>query len=319
MTGAGDWHVRPERGAIWGMRITAWVYRWGGAALARVLLYPIIAYFFVTGGAARRASREYLERLHRSSGDGNPRPAPGWGTVFRHFLEFGHVTVDRVGFWLGRHGQFTFSIRGMEHLDRIAQGGRGALILGAHLGSFDAMRLMADLRSPIAVNLLMYTNNARRINAILQDLGWDESAMKVRAIQVEPGSFSHALDAKACISRGEVVAILADRIHPNEVDRGASVEFLGGKAILPQGPVLLAAVLGCPVLFMVGLRIGSGRYHVEVEPFAEQVVIPRGERSQKAAAYCQTYADRLAHYCREAPLQWFNFYDFWQEPGPRNG
>jgi predicted LPLAT superfamily acyltransferase len=320
MAGARDWHTRPERGAIWGMRITAWLYHWIGAASARILLYPIITYFFLTGAAARRASMDYLCRLYHSPGGATALGAkPSWRMVFRHFLEFGHVTLDRLGFWLGRHQDFHFSITGMEHLDNVAEQGRGALIIGAHVGSFDAMRLMADLRSPISVNVLMYTRNAPRINALLESLGSDDGRMKVRAIQVEPGSFTHALEAKACIERGEVVAVLGDRLHPNEGDRGVPVTFLDGPALLPQGPMLLAGVLRCPVLLMIGLRVGTGSYHVDVERFADRIHIPRRERSSRVAEYCQVYADRLAHYCRKAPFQWFNFYPFWQVSGPTGG
>lgn len=297
------------------MRITAWVYRRFGAGVARLLLIPIIAYFFATGTAARRASLDYLRTLYNAPGGREALGRePGWGTVFRHFLEFGLATIDRLGFWLGGRGDFKIEIEGMEHLDRVAQERRGALILGSHLGSFDAMRLVAELRSPISVNVLMYTRNAPRINSILRELEAEAGGrMKVRVLQVEPGSFSHVLKAKACVDRGEVVAILADRLHPNEPSRTVPVVFLGRTARLPRGPMLLASVLGCPVLFMVGIRVGPGRYRIDVEPFADRVRVSRPGRSEQVSSYCQRFADQLAPHCARAPLQWFNFYEFWED------
>jgi predicted LPLAT superfamily acyltransferase len=121
------------------------------------------------------------------------------------------------------------------------------------------------------------------------------------------------VEARECIERGEVIAVLADRVPPGESSRVSPVEFLGATAALPHGPMRLAALLGCPVLLMTGLRTASGGYEVHVERFADPVLLPRARRNEALSEYCQDYADRLARYCVRAPYQWFNFYDFWGE------
>jgi predicted LPLAT superfamily acyltransferase len=313
VSGAGAWWERKERGSVLGIRIVVWLHRYLGWPIARVVLVPIVTYFFLTARTARRVSLDYLRRLHASpEGAGVFPGSPGVRHVFRHFLEFGFAILDRIGIWAG--SPFDFVIEGMPELERVVADGRGAVVLGSHLGSFDAMRLVASDRSPIAVNVLMFTRNAARINDMLGKLSGD-GGMQARIIQVEPGSFQHVLQVKACIERGEVVAILADRIHPNEADRVSHVAFLGGRAPLPQGPVLLAGVLGCPLLMMVGLRRGGRRYEIHVERLADRVSLPRKERDAAITEWCQLYADRLATYCARAPFQWFNWYEFWQEAG----
>ncbi len=137
--------------------------------------------------------------------------------------------------------------------------------------------------------------------------------MHVRVIPVKPGSAQHVLDARACIERGEVVAILADRVPPSERGRTTRVKFLGESAPLPAGPILFAALLRCPVLFMAGLRTGKKRYEVHVEAFADPVEVERSRRREATSEYCQVYADLLASYCVRAPYQWFNFYEFWSQ------
>ena len=126
-----------------------------------------------------------------------------------------------------------------------------------------------------------------------------------------PGGLTHILEVKKAIARGEVVAILADRHHPNERGRGVEVDFLGARASLPQGPFLMAAALGCPVLVMVGLRAGRQKYEIHVERFADPLEIPRRDRAGQLQYHAQKYADWLAQLCVRAPMQWFNFYDFW--------
>ena len=75
----------------------------------------------------------------------------------------------------------------------------------------------------------------------------------------------------------------------------------------------LAALLGCPVLLMTGLRIASGAYEIHVERLADRIELPRERRGEALDEFCQAYADRLASYCIRAPYQWFNFYDFWDQ------
>jgi predicted LPLAT superfamily acyltransferase len=297
------------------MRITVACYRWLGGSLAHLLVLPIVAYFFLTDAAGRRASLAYLRRVAATpEGARTLGPEPGRRHVFRHFLEFGRAILDRVGFWLGEPDRFELRVQGREELDRVHAEKRGALVLGSHLGSFDAMRLLAALHSPITVHVLMYTRHAARINAIFEELrALRPGDPHVRVIEIAPGGVSHVLEARACVGRGDVVAVLADRVPPSESQRVSRVRFLGGSAELPQGPFLLAGLLGCPVLLMVGLRRGSGAYEIHVERLSDGVELPRDRRDAAVTEQCQVFADRLAAWCLRAPYQWFNFHDFWKE------
>jgi predicted LPLAT superfamily acyltransferase len=71
--------------------------------------------------------------------------------------------------------------------------------------------------------------------------------------------------------------------------------------------------LACPVYLFFCPKI-QGRYRLYFEAFAERVRLPRSTREQELGRYAQAYADRLEHYCRLAPFQWFNFFDFWGNP-----
>jgi len=309
------WYEHDERGSASAVRAGAWLYRRFGQRMARVLVVPIVAYFYATGSAARRASLDYLRRVYQDP-DGARVLAgpPRQRHVFLHFLAFGTSIVDRMGFWLGTRSDYALAVTGEDHLDRVARDGRGALVLGSHLGSFDAMRLLAT-GSRVTVNILMYTQHAARINALFDRLGAlaRESLTRVRVIPVRTDSFDHVLAARACVERGEVVAILADRSPPSGVQRDCSVAFLGGRAAIPQGPFRLAAALACPVLFMVALRTGDRAYSIDVELLSDRIELPRKGREQALASYCQRYADRLARHCLRAPYQWFNFYDFFRD------
>jgi predicted LPLAT superfamily acyltransferase len=316
LSGSSSWHEKEERGSSLGIRITVWVYRALGRPLARLILIPIVSYFFVFGRRERQASRRYLDRLYAAPGGaealGHP---PGLRDVYRHIYEFGAMVLDRIGFWLGGPDDFEIEVHGWDELDRVAREGRGAIFLGSHLGNFDSMRLLAHHRSPIAVHVLMFIEHAERINAVLRQLSGADGSDRPppQVIPITPGSVQHALEVRAKIQRGEVVAILADRVHPNEADRTTRVDFLGASAALPEGPFLLAGTLRCPVLMMTSLRTGPGRYEIFVERMGDSLSLPRGRRQQAVQEHAQDFAHRLEAKLLLAPHQWFNFFDFWAE------
>lgn len=294
---------------MWGLGFTVACVRIFGRFLSLPLVMAVVGYFFVTDTKGRAASRAYLERIHRCT---SPRPdwQPGLWQSFLHYREFALSIADRVGLWGGRIDAFEFAFHGREHFKAHLEQGRGMIVLGAHLGSFDALRALSA-HDGVPVNVLMYTRHAPKINEIFRQLSLDA---EVRVISADPNSARTTFEIKACIDRGELVAILADRVEPNERGRTCEVGFLGGTATLPEAPFQLPVILGCPALMVLALRSGSGRYEIYAEPLApdgERLVGPaRVVRAREMAA---RFASRLEHYCLLAPRQWFNFYDFWAE------
>lgn len=304
------WADVTERGSLFGMRLTARVYRLVGHRFSEYFILPIVAYFFLTDGKGRRASRRYLERLHAFSPGAEPfGHAPTWRDSFRHYREFGLAILDRLRFTLGGATDVDIVFRGREHLAGLVADKRGAILLGAHLGSFDALRLLAA-RTGVTVNVLMITRHAPRINAILRRLNAD---VDIRVIEADPVAGDAVFRLRACVERGEFVSILGDRVGGSPRARVVRVPFLGGTAAFPQGPFLLAHALACPVVIMIGVRRSANRYEVFAEPLAERVVLPRAARTEQLRTLVRRYAERLERYCIRAPYQWFNFFDFWED------
>ena len=310
---APRWSQIAERGSLWGLRFSVWCYRAFGRSAATFLAHVIVAYFFLTDRAGRRASLRYLWRVYATpAGRAALGRAPGPWLCFLHYRSFALAIVDRVAIWFGNGDEFEYRAHGVERFDELAAEGRGAILMGAHLGSFDALRLLA-VRARMTVNVLMFTANAPRINAILGELSPEA---QTRVIRVSPDAVQAVFEVRRCVERGELVAILADRVEPADRGRTSRVGFLGGEVELSQAPVLLAHLLGCPLFLMLGLRRGPGRYEVFAEPLAERVRLARREREAGAAALLSTYASRLEHHCIRNPLQWFNFFDYWGDaPG----
>ena len=303
------WAIVAERGSMAGMRFTVGFYRLCGRWLSEYFILPIVAYFFLTDPRGRRASRRYLAKLYAFPGGAQALDGPPTlRQSFRHYREFGLVILDRVRFMLGAP-DVALVFRGREHLTALIAAKRGAVLLGAHLGSFEALRLLAA-RTGVTVNVLMITRHAPRTNTVLERLNRDT---RVHVIQSDPGNPDAVFHLKACVERGEFVAILGDRVAGGARARVVRVPFLGQPAAFPQGPFLLAHALQCPIVLMIGVRRGPRTYEIFAEPLAERVLLPRAERKESLDALVKRYAERLEAYCLSAPYQWFNFFDFWGE------
>jgi len=287
-----------------------WFYRYFGRRAAVALLTPIVAYFFVTGRAARRASMDYLRTLWAM-----PRgrvalgEAPTWRHVFRHLHEFAENILDRMIVWSGDAQRIQIDDQATEHLLDLVRERRGGLLLSAHIGSYDMLRLLSE-RTGIVLNVLMFTQHSARINSFFERL-YPELAM--RLIHFEPGSINAAFEMKAAIDRGEFVGILGDRVWESEHDRWVTVPFLGRPARFPLGAFLIQGVLGCPIFLTVCVRTGPGRYAAAAQPFAPAGVVSRANRAKHAEELAQRYAIALEEWCLRAPYQWFNFFEFWRD------
>lgn len=288
----------PERGTVLGIRamvvlVTA-LGRWPGRLFLRALAF----YYTLFAGTQRRAAQAFHRRLGRSA---------GFWTAYRQILRFAQCSLDALFFVRGKIDAFEITRDGHHHLEKLRRDRSGAVLLGAHLGSFYAMRAQSDEES-LPLYPLVYTHNARRINGVLEGL---DPSSKARLVEMGGDQVGFVLKVRELLEEGGLIAILADRVPSG--GRSVEVDFLGGRARLPVGPYLLASTLGCPVYFTCGIYRDPDRYELHCEPFAERIVLPRGERDEALRRYAQQYADRLAHYCRQAPDNWFNFYDFWTD------
>ena len=296
-----DWIKNRERGSIALLRIMAFVSLHLGRTLSRIPLYGIAIYFFLFAPSARRHSRRYLRLAlgrHPSARD-----------RFRQILSFATTIHDRVFLINGQFEIFNITIEGEPLILAQVDSGRGALLMGAHMGSFEVMHSLGRRQRGLEVAMAMYEENARKINAALAAIN-----PRVKSNIVSLGRIDAMLDIAERLDRGAFVGVLGDRTLGREAVQ--AVTLLGERAYLPTGPMRAAAILRCPVFFMAGLYRGKNNYHVVFEPVADFSSTPAAVRHVAVRAAIERYAAVLDQHCRSDPYNWFNFYDFWR---PRSG
>lgn len=290
------WSDEPERGSKTALRIMRWIALNLGRGPARLVLHPITAYFLFLAPGARVHSRVYLTRvLHRS--------VRLWD-VARHFHSFASVILDRVFFLAGRDEQFDVSVRGEHVFDEVVANGRGGLLIGSHLGSFEVLRALAVNRKHVDLKVLMYREQNALVTKIL-----DELNPEVAATVIDLGMPDALLQVHEAIQNGGLVGILGDRVAG--YDRPIKVTFLDAQALFPSGPMRLAAVLGVPITLFFGIYEGKNRYRIYFEHLSAGEFVPRSKREEWVQYMTQRYVRRLEIHVRQAPYNWFNFYGFW--------
>jgi predicted LPLAT superfamily acyltransferase len=294
-----DWARRSERGSAFMVRLMTWISLRLGRRAGRCVLPLIVAYFLLLAAPARRASRIYLRRaLGRE---------PGWRDLYRHLHFFASTIHDRIYLINDRFDLFDIEVLGGELVTDLLATGRGALLMGAHLGSFEVLRARAKENPGIDVAMVMYEENAHKINAALA-VANPEARMDI----IPLGHVGSMLQVRQRLQDGAIVGILGDRMLGG--DTTISVSFLGEPAALPSGPFRMAAMLRQPLIFMAGIYLGDNRYRIHFEALADFSAISAEGRDAALHGAVERFAAVLERYCRAAPYNWFNFFDFWQPP-----
>ncbi len=306
------WAGKAELGSALGMRFLFEVSRRLGRLPFRIVLLPVVAYFFLTRPSKRKASREYLERLRAFQGRDGKASGPNGPnriSVFRHFLVSGEGVLERILAWDPESKPPRIQRHGREAVAGLLDKGKGVLLIGSHLGNMEVARHLALTERKVPVNVLVHTKHNPRFMALMARIN---PASQVSLIQVTDMSPAVAMVLKGKIDAGEVVLIAGDRV-PLDGKGVAWVPFLGHPAPLPIGPYVLAWLLECPVFLFFCLG-RNGVYDIHYEPFADKVELDRAKRRPQLAQLAGRYAERLSYYCTRAPLLWGNSYRFWGDP-----
>jgi predicted LPLAT superfamily acyltransferase len=297
----GHWASLNEVSFVAGMRLLFWICRVFGRWPFRVVLYPVLAWYVLTKPAARRASLDYLRRV------GAPGGLAG---VMRHFGAFAETILDKMLLWGGLFDTSAVRIHGAEPLQQMIDRRQGALLVCSHLGNIELCRVMAASRPDLKLTVLVHTRHAQAFNDMMASID-PRSAMNL--LQVTEMSPATAIMLAERVAQGELVVIAGDRVPVSSNPRCVLAPFLGSPAPFPVGPYVLASLLQCPIYMMFSARTGAG-YDVHFELLCEAVRLPRKGRDQLMSELAGDFAARLEHHCLQTPLQWFNFYDFWQQP-----
>lgn len=187
---------------------------------------------------------------------------------------------------------------GTEHLERAVAAGRGIVLVTAHTGAWDAAAHLLPRDAGLDVVVVMHAEPDSRARVLHDEVRQSDG---VRIVHVG----AHPLDSLPVLQHlkaGGVVAVQIDRSYPGQ--RSLDVELFGAPFRIPEGPFMLSALVGAPVLPVFVRRIDYFDYEFSISPAIE---LPRraGARHIQRAAEQATL--EMERFIRAHPTQWFHF------------
>jgi predicted LPLAT superfamily acyltransferase len=308
-TSDGHWASANEFSFLAGMRLLFWICRLFGRWPFRIVLYPVVLWYVLVNHSARAASKNYLQRMSNYTAI-NAR----WWNVVRHFAAFAETMLDKMLLWSGNFNLSKIKVVGLQQMEDCIQQGRGAVIICAHLGNLELCRVLSMQHSQLKLTVLVHTKHAKLFNELMGSIN---PASQMNLMQVTDMTPATAMLLSEKVAQGEFVVIAGDRIPVAPHPRVAMAPFLGQVAAFPIGPYVLASILQCPTYLLFSMRTSKDKaIHSEIhfELLRESIKLPRKGRDQMLAELVAEFAARLEHHCIQAPLQWFNFYNYWLLP-----
>ncbi len=301
------WAKVEENGVVWGMQFLLKLYLLCGRHVLQLFLYPIVSYYWLINRQGRKASRQYLQRVSEYLPDNTLHDS--LYNSYRHFMSFANAMMDKLAAWSGKISLDDVEYHNREAIIAQIEKGQGLFIFGSHLGNLEVCQVISSLRKNVMVNVLLHTKHAEKFNTLLKSYSNTDGLNLIQVTDMNAGT---AMMLQDKIEAGELIVVAVDRTPVTGAGRVVEVDFLGHSALFPQGAFILASLLKCPVYTVFCLKESNNKLGIYFDHFSDGLNFPRKQREIALQKCVQEYAYVLQRYCLKAPLQWFNFYDFWQ-------
>ncbi len=190
-------------------------------------------------------------------------------------------------------------VTGWEHLDEAFRHGRGVLLVGSHLGSWETAGL-ALVNRGYRVSGVSESLPNERINRLAVE---SRAALGIELIPMEYG----LKRVYAALRRNEAVGLVTDRpLSPGE---GTPVQFFGQSITWPTGPAVLALRTGAKIVTGYLVRNDRGDYFGELYPPLEFEAT--GDRDSDVQRITQQIVSIQEDLIRRYPDQWYMFRRMW--------
>jgi len=293
-----EWTQQKERSNPFTLKLIRYIALNISRVFARFLLWPITLYFFVGSPSARFSSHHYLRRVRGCKGN-------AW-EIICHIHHFSAVILDRVYFLTDQFERFSIEIFDEEILDEAVAQGKGAILLGSHVGSFEVLRCVALRRKKLPLKILMYQDHNAMITQLLDELNPDVAASVINL--AKPTAL---LEMKEALEQGCLIGMLGDRVLKGE--KNVPCDFLGEKVNFPAGPFKLATMLNVPVIGFFGIYTGSNHYEIHHTLLYDGKKTADDQDEMTVDILTQEYANSIESMVQRYPYNWFNFYDYWAD------
>ncbi len=284
-----------SKGTLLGYKIFIFLIKKFGVRAAYGLLIFVASYYFLFYPTNFKAIFYYL---HKRLGYTKIK---AFFSVYRTYFVFGQTIIDKVAIGAGLRDYFSYEFDGIDNLKEVLLEKKGGILISAHVGNFEiSERFFSELDFSFQINQVTVDQEVSVIKEYLDSIA-EKSAIKHIYIKED---VSHVFDIHEALSNNELICFTGDRYFDGS--KVMQAEFLGREAVFPAGPFLLASRLNVPVIFVYVMRERNLHYHL----YARRAM---GIKRRDAQSVLDVYVKSVERILARYPLQWFNFFDFWNK------
>ncbi|GEP49795.1 lipid A biosynthesis acyltransferase [Flavobacterium noncentrifugens] len=291
----GQWDGK-SKGTVLGYKIFVFFIKKAGIRSAYFILYFVASYYFLFLTKSNRAIFYYFRQRLGYSWLKSKR------MVFRSYYTFGQTIIDKISISAGMRSHFTYEFDGVEILKRLLAEKKGGVLISAHMGNFEiAEHFFGEIDLDFQINLVTTDLEHSAIKNYLESIT-KKSGIKFIIVKDD---LSHIFEINAALARNELVCFTGDRYFQGV--KFLSGDLLGEQAKFPAGPFLIASRLKVPVVFVYVMKEPKLHYHL----YAREAEVKHRDEKALLNAYTENVESMIERY----PLQWFNYFDFWDQLG----
>ncbi|MCB9426264.1 MAG: lipid A biosynthesis acyltransferase [Flavobacteriales bacterium] len=283
-----------SKGTLLGYKIFVFCIKKLGIKTAYLVLFFVATYYFLF---LKESNRCVFYYFHNRLGYPYFKAK---AHVFKNYFTFGQTLIDKTAISAGMLNRFTYECEGVEILHDLLEKKKGGVLISAHIGNFEiAEYFFEEIDLDCQINLVTTDQERHVIKEYLESVG-KKSTIKFVIVKED---MSHIYRINEVLANNELICFTGDRYF--EGVKSMKEIFLGKEANFPAGPFLLASRLRVPVAFVYVMKEDNMHYHLSTE-LAES-------KHRDAQALLHSYVKSLERKLEQYPLQWFNYFDFWDD------
>ncbi|GJH41668.1 lipid A biosynthesis acyltransferase [Capnocytophaga sp. HP1101] len=284
-----------SKGTVLGYRIFVFLMKHLGIYAAYTLLVFVAFYYFLCEWRSNGYMYYYFR--HRLG----YAPVKAVVSLYLSYFTFGQTIIDKIAILAGLEEKFTYEFDGAESLHKLLDEQQSGVLISAHIGNFE---IAEPFFRKIDINLKISTVATDMERSVIKE--YLETISKNHPsnqfIYVEE-DMSHIFKINEAIADSKIVCFTGDRYFKGT--RSLKGTLLGAEATFPAGPFLIASRLKVPVLFVYVMKESRLHYHL----YARVAEV----KARDAQSLLNAYTENMELMLQKYPLQWFNYFDFWDE------
>jgi lauroyl/myristoyl acyltransferase len=200
---------------------------------------------------------------------------------------------------------FQVEAEGLEHWRELNAGGKGFILVTAHIGAWEVGSMLPSSQEARRVHVVREAETDPRAQQFISELIRGKAGDLYRTHFAEDPQLG--VDLLDALRRNEIVALQGDR--PRCGGRVAEISLFGRSYSVPVGPVALARAADVPILPVFVFREGRKRYRCSLRSPIR--VRDSGDRQANLAEALRRFGSELEAAISHRPHQWFCFRKLW--------